>query len=299
MFAAARASRAPMRHLRAAQWHQVRRLQTSQQASAEDRRSATQFERTILPLLQRYRQTHGHAHPPFEYCVTAADASAAGAALPPKTAGFALGRSLRMLQTKQTHLVEKPERAAALRELGATVDHWMEVIVPALKWHREEFGHVRVGQTLEMTAPELADAGLPLQLAPFRLGRAVNMMRTRRQGRHHAEFCAAIDELGFVWDEHERRWREEVLPAIKFYADTRGNVNVPQAYVMGQADCARAGMPADRDSYNLGQLCANIRWHGQYWSRNPERVPVLEELGFVLNPVEEGNEGAAEQHERQ
>jgi hypothetical protein len=41
-----------------------------------------------------------------------------------------------------------------------------------------------------------------------------------------------LDSIGFVWDEHEHRWKEQVQPALLAYREVHGNLRVPVSFAV-------------------------------------------------------------------
>jgi hypothetical protein len=110
------------------------------------------------------------------------------------------------------------------------------------------------------------------------LGNTVNNIR------HQAMYLSGdtperrewLNEIGFVWDELERRW-ETAKIALTTYKEVHGNLEVPRAStVPSSAPWAEEtwGMP-------LGSSVNHIRVKGMYLSGDkPERREWLNEVGF-------------------
>ena len=91
----------------------------------------------------------------------------------------------------------------------------------------------------------------------MRLGEAVSNMRVQDQylkGDDAAERRAWLDEMGFVWDDHERRG-EEAKSALTTYKEVHGNMQVPVAFVVPSSG------PWAEETWGmrLGKTVSNIR----------------------------------------
>ena len=64
-----------------------------------------------------------------------------------------------------------------------------------------------------------------------------------------------LNEIGFVWDEYERRWMEEVQPALLAYREVYGDLRVPGGFVVP----SEAPWPEACWEMKLGNTVHNIR----------------------------------------
>ena len=114
----------------------------------------------------------------------------------------------------------------------------------------------------------------------MRLGKTVDTIRSQGiylKGENAAERRAWLDEMGFVWDDHERRW-EEAKSALTTYKEVHGDLLVPVAFVVPSS----APWAEETWGMRLGETVSNIRTHGQYLKGEDaaERRAWLEQMGF-------------------
>jgi hypothetical protein len=88
---------------------------------------------------------------------------------------------------------------------------------------------------------------------------------------------AWLDSLGFVWDERERRWTEEVQPALLAYREAYGDLRVPQSFVVP----SEAPWPEACWGMRLGVTVGVIRGQEVFVKDRPERRAWLDSIGFV------------------
>ena len=93
--------------------------------------------------------------------------------------------------------------------------------------------------------------------------------------KDHPERRAELDALGFVWDEHERRW-EEVRAALLAYQELHGDLEVTRAFVVP----SEAPWPEEAWGVKLGHRVHNILYHEQHMKHHPERRVELDAMGF-------------------
>ena len=116
----------------------------------------------------------------------------------------------------------------------------------------------------------------------MKLGSRVSQIRSQEiYVKDEPERRAELDALGFVWDEHERRW-EETRDALAVYKELHGDLQVPQAFAVP----SEAPWPKEAWEMKLGYSVQNIRHRGDFvWSGNnaethPERRAELDAMGF-------------------
>ncbi len=108
----------------------------------------------------------------------------------------------------------------------------------------------------------------------FRLGRwCVECRSDRRSGRLSIERIAALDALGFVWNPFEENF-ERGLAELSAYLTENGDSRVPRNHTTS-------------NGFNLGVWCNNRRFDRKRGELDPERVAVLDALGFVWDPFQE------------
>ena len=115
----------------------------------------------------------------------------------------------------------------------------------------------------------------------MRLGNVVNSIRHRGhylKGEDAAERRAWLDEMGFVWDEFERRW-EDAKSALTTYKEVHGNLLVPVAFVVPSS----APWAEEMWGMRLGSVVDTIRSQGHYLRGEDAEVrrAWLDGMGFV------------------
>jgi hypothetical protein len=115
----------------------------------------------------------------------------------------------------------------------------------------------------------------------MQLGSRVSTIRSEEIFvKDHPERRAALDALGFVWDDLERRW-EEVHAALLAYKEVHGDLEVPQAFVVP----SEAPWPEEVWGMKLGSRVSDIRSKEIYVKDHPERFAELDALGFRWNSL--------------
>ena len=114
----------------------------------------------------------------------------------------------------------------------------------------------------------------------MRLGETVRNIRSQGQylkGEDAAERRAWLDEMGFVWDEYERRW-EDAKSALAMYKQVHGNMLVPVAFVVPSS----APWADETWGMRLGSVVSRIRSDGVYLKGEDaaERRAWLDGMGF-------------------
>jgi hypothetical protein len=86
-----------------------------------------------------------------------------------------------------------------------------------------------------------------------------------------------LDSRGFVWDEFEHRWTEEVQPALLTYLEEYDDLRVPTSFVVPSEE----PWPEACWGVKLGYTVANIRHSEDFVKGRPERREWLDGIGFV------------------
>ena len=96
----------------------------------------------------------------------------------------------------------------------------------------------------------------------MRLGFTVDNIRSKDtylKGEDAAERRAWLDEMGFVWDDLERRW-EEARSALATYKEVHGDLEVPQDFEVPSS----APWAEETRGMRLGETVSHIRSRGDY-----------------------------------
>jgi len=156
---------------------------------------------------------------------------------------------------------------------GENDEKWLQVF-DALLTYRDKFGNLLVPH--RFIIPE-DDMTWPPHVWGLKLGQKVRNIRS--VGVHVKDNQQRVDmlnEIGFVWDDNEFRWRQS-LKALQTYKAVYGALNVPLGF----------SIPAEEPwepicwGVNLGERVHNIRAHGLHIASNYERKKVLDSIGFI------------------
>ena len=98
------------------------------------------------------------------------------------------------------------------------------------------------------------------------------------KGGDAAERRAWLDEMGFVWDEYERRWGD-AKSALTTYKEMQGDLEVLQGFVVPSS----APWAESTWGMRLGETVHHIRSQGVYLNGEDaaERRAWLEQMGLV------------------
>jgi superfamily II DNA or RNA helicase len=136
----------------------------------------------------------------------------------------------------------------------ATTETWAELI-GQLKRYKEIYGDLNVPQSFKF------DTG--------RLGGWVSDIR-QRQTVLSEQRIQQLDELDFIWDAIDFKWKKAISSLQKFINQT-GHTDVPTNYIL--------------DGFPLGQW-VNARRNNLKESTTPARLNELNQLGFIWDAVE-------------
>jgi len=116
----------------------------------------------------------------------------------------------------------------------------------------------------------------------FKLGSWCNSRRLeRKDGTLNAERVAALDALGFVWDQLQDDF-ERGVDELAAYVQTYGDARVPKSY-------------STPSGLKLGHWCSKRRSDHKAGKLDAERVAALDALGFVWDPFRDAfDRGLAE-----
>ena len=88
----------------------------------------------------------------------------------------------------------------------------------------------------------------------IKLGSRVDGIRSADEHvRNHPERRKLLNDMGFVWDDYERRW-EQVLGALRVYKEVHGDLQVPSAFVVP----SQAPWPEEAWGIQLGERVSNM-----------------------------------------
>jgi hypothetical protein len=150
---------------------------------------------------------------------------------------------------------------------------WEFSVVPALAVYRDAHGDLNVPKPFVVPSVE----PWPEESWGLRLGLVTNAIRSRdAYTRNHPERLHQLKDMGFVFDDLERRW-EETKGALKLYHKKHGHMDVPTKFVVPRED----SWPDEMWEKRLGNTVHVMRSSNRYDARDiPERRQWLEEHGF-------------------
>jgi superfamily II DNA or RNA helicase len=187
-----------------------------------------------------------------------------GDARVPAGAGFDLGAWCMRHRTLRKAARLSIERVEALDALGFV-------------WDQLQHDFDRGASELTAYIAAHRDANVPQKHTTptgFNLGTWCSECRKQRKaGRLSAERVAALDALGFVWDQKQQDF-ERGLGELAAHVAPTGDARVPSGYVTPTG-------------FNLGGWCSERRKQRKAGRLSAERVAALDALGFVWDPLQE------------
>jgi hypothetical protein len=230
------------------------------------------WEHRVQSALVTYKEEHGDLNVPVAFVIPSS------APWAEETWGLRLGSIVHTIRVQGIYLSDdKPERKEWLDEIGFVWDDFerrWEATHTALTVYKEVNGNlnVPVAFVIPSSAPWAEETW------GMKLGRIVNTIRDRgaflRDDK--PERKEWLDEIGFVWDDLERRW-EVAQTALTVYKEEHGDLLVPQSFVVPSS----APWAEETWGMNLGETVRDIRFQGCYLSDDkPERREWLDEMGF-------------------
>jgi hypothetical protein len=231
-----------------------------------------QWEHKVQSALVTYKEEHGDLLIPHAFMVLSS------APWAEETWGMNLGSLVSNIRTHGHYLSDdKPERKEWLDEMSFVWDDFerrWEVARTALTVYKEKHGDLNVPHAFVVPS----SAPWAEETWGMNLGSIVTSIRSEGQylSDDKPERKEWLDEMSFVWDDHERRW-EVARTALTMYKEEHGDLNVPQEFVIPSS----APWAEETWGMNLGSIVNTIRSRGIYLSDDkPERKEWLDEMGF-------------------
>jgi hypothetical protein len=230
------------------------------------------WEHRVQSALVTYKEEHGDLNVTQEFMIPSS------APWTEETWGMKLGSIVNTIRAKGIYLSDdKPERKKWLDEIGFVWDEFerrWDIFQTALTVYKEEHGDLLVPKAFVVPS----SAPWAEETWGMNLGRTVNSIRHNGHylSDENPERKEWLDEMDFVWDDLERRWKV-AQTALIMYKETNGDLNVPFAFVVPSS------LPWAEETWgmNLGSIVNNIRPSGHYLSDDkPERKEWLGEMGF-------------------
>jgi len=210
--------------------------------------------------------------------------------------GLDLAGTVYNMKWWQQHVKERPHRVSELNQLGFVWERlqpeWNLVLV-ALVTYQSLHGNVLV--PLQFVVPR--EDVWPKATWGLSLGSCVHRIRLRHDflGQRNYKYSRRqqLDALGFVWDVSEHRFKIFYL-ALRHFAKLQGSgaysnsisdvsgiprskaLRVPTTFIVP----SNKDWPRELWGYPLGAKCTAIRQKELYVKNHPERLYLLQELGF-------------------
>jgi hypothetical protein len=192
--------------------------------------------------------------------------------------GMKLGAEANSLRVKFKRGTINESDRSVLTEIGSVFDYnawkWEHRVQSGFVTYKEEQGDLNVPR--EFVIP--SSAPWAEETWGMKLGTIVNTIRD--QGIYlrddKPERKEWLDEIGFVWDDLERRW-EAAQTVLTVYKEEHGDLNVPFRFVIPSS----APWAEETWGMKLGSIVSHIRSRRDYLSDdNPERKQWLDDMGF-------------------
>lgn len=228
--------------------------------------------------LRAFRAARGHLLVPYDFCVPTGDH-----AWPKAAWGLRLGVLVNNLRLRRHKLLR--DQAEDLEQLGfvwSVPEHRWALVKAALRHYRRSFGHCDVEQGFVVPSADPWPEGAH----GMRLGAVVNKMRSRGDFADQvARDEGELEEIGFVWESQEERWRVAILPAILAFHAVHGNSLVPNDFVVPHDETL---WPRRSWGLKLGRILVNIRLFGGYEKQVECDRAKLDTVGFRVSKKSEG-----------
>jgi hypothetical protein len=236
----------------------------------------------LVEALEAHKEHFGHVRVPSRFVVPNDDP-----AWPREAHGMTLGSRVSKLRVKMKQGRVPPEDAAQLDQLGFVWDMhefaWQRTL-EALQMYKTLHGDLEVMR--KFVVPSAAP--WPEKTWGVRLGISVNTIRMSMDSK--PERVEALNQLGFFWDDYERLW-QRTLAALRVYNELHGDLEVPRLFTVPST----APWPEDLWGLQLGQSASSIRGRGHHVKDRPDRVELLDQLGFRFVAREWAPDGSSPQ----
>ncbi|CBJ27332.1 conserved unknown protein [Ectocarpus siliculosus] len=189
--------------------------------------------------------------------------------------GWRLGQKVYTMKFWKRHVRDRPSRRAELAKLGfvwGRLQDEYNLFLEALLAYRDIEGCLLVPTSFVVPETE----PWPLSCQGMRLGAKVAGVRNQSlYVRTDVARWYQLDAIGFVWDLSDAPFRQ-VYDALLQYKAEHGNLHVPVAFSVPSSP------PWHQDLWGLalGQRVLDIRATHRYIRNDPERIRLLNEVGF-------------------
>jgi len=217
--------------------------------------------------------------------------------------GFPLGEKCTAVRQKHLYVnSNKPKRQQMLEELGFRWSGnanlaWLKVVHAAAIYSKLHNRSLDV--PINFVVPEAPreflaaeDWPWPEHLWGVPLGQRLKEIRVNRtylKGKDGPQRRRQLDALGFIWNTSEHRF-QVFYAALQHYAQLNKSgvysekgkpkeLQVPSTFTIQSGDNA---WPSQLWEFDLGRKCAGVRTQNLYVKKDPDRLKMLEQLGFHI-----------------
>lgn len=240
----------------------------------------------FLPSLQRYYAIYGHSDVPQKFIVPGPDSEDPDDFNPwadlPHCHGYPLGAAVNRLRCGESFTVQLErdyDKLVAIEFPFSSFDiNWNGKVLPALEAFFEVYGHINVGQYFVVP---VNDPQWPQATWGTRLGFIVQNIRSR--GDFFPQLMRdsdRLEEIGFVWNLAEVKWRHMVMPALEAFVEVNDHANVPPNFTVP----SNAPWPEAAYNLRLGRIVAMDSARQRFASYIELDQKRLEDLGFAWTP---------------
>lgn len=249
----------------------------------------------VVDALRHFHRQYQHFVVPYNFEVPSASEAGNGdqqESWPLHLQGLKLGRSMRgfvkELNSKRAsaHRGHTETTLQQLRAIGFPVQmadwkhfHWDQGALSALKSFKAVEGHLRVPRKFVVLEN---DDRYARSTWGWKLGAYVNQLRTKRE-RLTKYQLDTLDEIGFIWNVTDDKWKSLFLPALRKFRELNGHMNVPQLF---KVPCEDGVWPRELWGFALGRMVNQIRSGDTYYPKVERFLPELARLGFSFSSIE-------------
>ncbi|DAZ94378.1 TPA: hypothetical protein N0F65_001112 [Lagenidium giganteum] len=240
------------------------------------------FRLALLPGLRVFHELEGHFAVPRQFVIPPPHQRDLW---PRELHGVELGQLVHGFVRRN---IEKqdPAHLQALSALGFPFQEWKQYkwnvqFMPAFKTYLALHGNLMVPQ--QFVVP-FGDAAWPRPTWSMKLGHLVNRLRIRRDHTLSDWQCKELEELGFVWNEHDAKWNDLFMPSLRAFYEIHGHSNVPGTFIV-PPHYQDTRWPPKCAGYRLGCAVNNLR-AGHYTSQAQACADELAQLEFSYDTSE-------------
>ncbi|KAG3074694.1 hypothetical protein PI124_g7882 [Phytophthora idaei] len=163
---------------------------------------------------------------------------------------------------------------------------WEKKFLAGLTAYQEKSGNVLVPHAFIVPS---GDESWPPTLWGYRLGRAVNVVRTRYKPQEDkkglsTQMIEELERVGFVQNVPQFKWDHYVLPSLQTFKKLYGNTDVPYYFVVPERD---ESWPKLAWGKRLGLTVTVMRVGRAYASQMAGSKEELEKLEFCFSTIAE------------